>query len=283
MVAGVPAWRMADLQLRQRWLQTFGAQAAAALAAARDRGEMDRRIANLKEEYRLTARKMVHEVNNPLAIIKNYLGVMDDKSSRQEAFGDEISVLNDEIDRVSNILQEFAGAAPPSQEVTTDIKRLVADLMRLFRDSKFIPSTVDVMLEMPEQPVLVEASADLVKQILINLIKNSVEAMPDGGQIVVRSKGMVAYGGRAMVQLQIADNGPGISAGVMNNLFLPVQSTKNGKNRGFGLSVVQDLVTKIGGLINCQSSNKGTMFELLLPVGKGVKPTALTSAIKDSA
>jgi signal transduction histidine kinase len=142
---------------------------------------------------------------------------------------------------------------------------------------------VEVKLEMPEQPALVEGSADLVKQVLINLIKNAVEAMPDGGQIVVRSKGMVAYGGRAMVQLQIADNGPGISAGVMNNLFLPVQSTKNGKNRGFGLSVVQDLVTKIGGLINCQSSNKGTMFELLLPVGKGVKPTALTAAIKDSA
>jgi signal transduction histidine kinase len=278
MVAGVPTWRLADLKLRQKWLQAFGAQTAAALAASRDRGEMDRRIANLKEAYRLSAHKMAHEVNNPLAIIKNYLGVMDTKSSRQEAFGDEISVLNDEIDRVSNILQEFAGAAPPSQEVTTDIKRLVADLMRLFRDSKFIPSTVEVKLEMPEQPTLVEGSADLIKQILINLIKNSVEAMPAGGQIVVHGKGMVAYSGRTMYELQVADNGPGIPADDLDKLFLPVQSTKPGKNRGFGLSVVQDLVTKVGGAINCQSTHQGTLFELLLPVGKGVKPAALPSA-----
>jgi signal transduction histidine kinase len=283
MVAGVPAWRLADLQLHQKWLQTFGVQTAAALAASRDRGEIDRRIANLKEEYLLTARKMVHEVNNPLAIIKNYLGVLDDKSSRQEAFGGEISVLNDEIDRVSNILQEFAGAAPQSQETTTDIKRLVLELMRLFQESKFIPPTLEVKLEMPEQPLLVEGSADLIKQILINLIKNSVEAMPAGGQIVVRGKGAVAYGGRAMVQLQLADIGPGIPTQVLDKLFLPVKSTKPGKNRGFGLSVVQDLVTKVGGVINCQSSHNGTLFELLLPLGKGVKPTALTSAIKDSA
>jgi HD-like signal output (HDOD) protein/signal transduction histidine kinase len=281
MVAGVPAWRLADLQQRQKWLLTFGAQTAAALAASRDRGEIDRRIANLKEAYRLSARKMAHEVNNPLAIIKNYLSVMDDKSCRQEAIGDEISVLNDEIDRVSNILQEFAGAAPPTQEVTADIKRLVTDLLRFFRDSKFIPPTVEVKLEMPEQPALVEGSADSIKQILINLIKNSVEAMPTGGQISVRCKGAVAHSGRAMVQLQLADNGPGIAAEVLDKLFLPVQSTKPGKNRGFGLSVVQDLVTKVGGVIHCQSSNKGTLFELFLPVGKSVTSNALASAIKD--
>jgi HD-like signal output (HDOD) protein/signal transduction histidine kinase len=283
MVAGVSAWRLEDLKLRQKWLQTFGAQTAAALAASRDRGEIDRRIANLKEEYRLTARKMVHEVNNPLAIIKNYLGVMDDKSSRHEAFGDEISVLNDEIDRVSNILQEFAGAAPQAKEGSIDIKRLVTELLRLFQESKFIPPTVEVKLELPEQPALVEGSTDLVKQILINLIKNSVEAMPAGGQIVVRGKGVVAYSGRAMYELQLADNGPGIPANVLDKLFLPVQSTKTGKNRGFGLSVVHDLVTKVGGVINCQSTQKGTLFELLLPVGKGVKPAALTSATKDTA
>jgi nitrogen-specific signal transduction histidine kinase len=106
--------------------------------------------------------------------------------------------------------------------------------------------------------------------------------MPAGGQIVVRGKGTVAHSGRAMVQLQLADNGPGIAENVLDKLFLPVQSTKTGKNRGFGLSVVQDLVTNIGGVINCQSTKKGTLFELLLPVGKGVKPATLTSATKDT-
>jgi putative nucleotidyltransferase with HDIG domain len=272
MVAGVPAWRLADLKLREKWLQTFGAQTAAALAASRDRGEMDRRIANLREDYRLTARKMVHEVNNPLTIIKNYLGVMDDKANRQEPFGDEISVLNEEIDRVSGILQEYVGASPRTQDSPTDLKHLVADLLRLFQESQFIPDSVEVRLEMPEQPALVEGAADMLKQILINLIKNAVEAMPAGGQIVISGQGPKQRDGRPLYQLRIADNGTGIPTKLMDKIFAPVQSTKSGKNRGFGLSVVQDLVNKLGGTIHCQSSKSGTQFELLLPAGKAPKP-----------
>ena len=283
IVAGVPAWRLADLKLREKWLQTFGAQTAAALAAARDRGEMDRRIANLKEDYRLTARKLVHEVNNPLAIIKNYLGVMDDKVSRKEPFGDEISVLNEEIDRVSGILQEYVGATPRAQEGPTDIKHLVADLLRLFHESHFIPDTVDVKLEMPEQPALVDGSADMVKQILINLVKNAVEAMPTGGQILISGQGPMQRDVRKVYLLRIADTGPGIPTPLQDKLFLPVQSTKSGKNRGFGLSVVQDLVTKLGGTISCQSGKTGTQFELLLPAGKALKPIPKASSAKGSS
>jgi signal transduction histidine kinase len=283
MVAGVPAWRLADLKLREKWLQAFGAQTAAALAAARDRGEMDRRIASLKEDYRLSARKLVHEVNNPLTIIKNYLGVMDDKASRQEPFSDEISVLNEEIDRVSGILHEYVGATPRAQDSPTDIKHLVAELLRLFQESHFIPDAVDVKLEMPEQPALVDGSADMVKQILINLIKNAVEAMPTGGQIVISGQGPTQRDGRKFYQLRIADTGPGIPAPLRDKLFSPVQSTKTGKNRGFGLSVVYDLVNKLGGTINCQSGKTGTHFELLLPAAKALKPMSKASSAKGSS
>jgi HD-like signal output (HDOD) protein/nitrogen-specific signal transduction histidine kinase len=283
MVAGVPAWRMADLKLRERWLQTFGAQTAAALAAARDRGEMDRRIANLKEEYRLTARKLVHEVNNPLAIIKNYLGVLDEKASRQEPFGDEVSVLNEEIDRVGSILQEYVGAAPRAQDSPTDIKQLVAELLHLFKESHFVPDSVNVKLQIPGQSALVEGSADLIKQILINLIKNAIEAMPAGGQIAISGQGPVQREGRALYQLRITDNGPGIPSKVLDKLFSPVQSSKSGKNRGFGLSVVQDLVNKLGGSIQCQSGKTGTQFELLLPAGKAINTVTTASSAKGSA
>jgi signal transduction histidine kinase len=282
MVVGVPAWRLADLKLREKWLQAFGTQTAAALAASRDRGETDRRIANLKDEYRLTARKLVHEVNNPLAIIKNYLGVMDDKSNRQEPFGDEISVLNEEIDRVSSILQQYVGATPRVQDSPTDVKLLVADLLRLFQESHFIPDSVDVKLELPGQPALLAGSADMVKQILINLIKNAVEAMPTGGQIVISGQGPKQRDGRTLFQLRIADTGPGIPTELMDKLFSPVQSTKSGKNRGFGLSVVQDLVNKLGGSIHCQSGKSGTQFELLLPAGKDLKPMPKASLAKGS-
>ncbi len=283
LVAGVPGWRMADLKRQEKWLVTFGAQAASALSAASDRGEMDRRIASLKDEYRSSSRKMVHEVNNPLAIIKNYLGVLDEKSARQEPLSDEISILNEEIDRVSNILGEFAGAVPKVQENVTDINRVVRDLVRLFRESKFMPPSVQISAQMPEQPAEIDGPADVIKQILINLIKNAVEALPMGGQIVVQNNGSVHRDGRAFYELSVIDTGPGIPAEVLAHLFSPVQSTKPGKNRGVGLSIVHGLVKKLNGLISCRSSKEGTVFELLMPARKAVRPMAAALSTRDMA
>lgn len=283
LVAGVPGWRMVDLKRQEKWLQTFGTQAASALSAASDRGEIDRRIASLKDEYKASSRKMVHEVSNPLAIIKNYLGVLDEKSSRQEPLTDEISILNEEIDRVSNILGEFAGAVPKVQENVTDMNRVVRDLVRLFRESKFMPPSVQISAQMPEEPAEIDGSADVIKQVLINLIKNAVEALPVGGQIVVQNNGSVFRDGRAFYELSVIDTGPGIPADILAHLFSPVQSTKAGKNRGVGLSIVHGLVKRLNGLISCRSSKEGTVFELLIPARTATRPMAAVVSARDMA
>lgn len=283
LVAGVAAWRMADLKGQEKWLRAFGAQGATALSTASDRGEIDRRIATMKDDYKLTSRKLVHEVNNPLSIIKNYLGVLDDKFSRQEPVADEILILNEEIDRVGNILSEFAGAAPKVQESATDVNRIVKDLVRLFRESKFMPPSVQISAQMSEQPAEIDGTADAVKQILINLIKNAVEALPTGGQIVVQNSGAVMRDGRVFYELSVIDTGPGLPAEVMAHLFSPVPSTKAGKNRGVGLSIVHGLVKKLNGLITCRSSKEGTVFELLLPAKKAVRVKAAPLSTRDMA
>jgi signal transduction histidine kinase len=135
----------------------------------------------------------------------------------------------------------------------------------LLTDSRLIPPSVVVTLELPEPALLVEGAVDPIRQILINLLKNAVEAMPAGGQIAVRSKGLVQHEGRSLQVLHIIDNGPGMSAQVQEKLFSPQVSVKPGANRGLGLSVVHDLVTQLGGAISCQSSSTGTRVELLLP------------------
>ncbi|MDO9167008.1 MAG: HDOD domain-containing protein [Rhodoferax sp.] len=281
MVGGVAAWRVADLKRRERLLQSFGVQAATALeAASSDRGEIDRRIASLKEEHLESSRRVVHEVNNPLAIIKNYLGVLDGKLTRQEPVADELSILNEEIDRVGNIMNEFAGADPRVQEGSTDINRVVNDLVRLFRESKFLPSSVQITARMPEQPAEIDGSADVLRQILMNLIKNAVEALPKGGQIEINNNGRVHRDGRAFFELCIEDTGPGIPAEVLANLFSPVRSSKVGENRGIGLSIVHSLVKRLNGLISCRSSKAGTVFEILLPVRNAVAQGAVPVSIK---
>lgn len=283
MVAGVAAWRMPDIKRQEKWLQTFGTQAAMALNAASDRGEIDRRIAKLREEHKLSSRKMVHEVNNPLSIIRNYLGVLDEKSSRQEPLTDEISILTEEIDRVGQLLSEFAGAAPKVQASATNLNAVVKHLVHLFRESKFLPSSVQISAQLPDQPAEVDGSADVIKQILINLIKNSVEAMPLGGQIVVQVNGVVVREGRSFRELCVIDTGTGMPAEVMAHLFAPVQSTKPGKNRGVGLSIVHGLVKKLDGSISCRSSKEGTVFEVLMPAKKQLVSVAAPVSARDLA
>ena len=284
LVGGVAAGGLAELKRQERFLQTFGAQAATALeAASRDRGEIDQRIASLKEDYRESARRVVHEVNNPLAIIKNYLGVLDGKLTRQEPVQDELTILNEEIDRVGNIMNEFAGVAPKIQHGVTDINRIVNDVVRLFRESKFLPPSVQIIARMPEQPAEIDGSVDILKQILVNLLKNAVEALPKGGLIEINNNGQVHRDGRVFFELCIKDTGPGIPAQVLANLFTPVQSSKAGANRGIGLSIVHSLVKRLNGLISCRSAASGTVFDILLPAKNSLVQGVSSMLVKDAA
>lgn len=266
MVGGVPAWLVEDLKRNERFLQSFGAQAATALeAAAQVRGEIDRRITSIKQEHAESSRRVVHEVNNPLSIIKNYLSVVDEKLTRQEPVDEELSILNEEIDRVGCLVNEFIGTTSKPQEGVTDINRVVNDLVRLFRESRFLPSSVQISARMSAQPSEIEGSIHTLKQILVNLIKNAVEAVPKGGSIEIIHNGRVQRDGREYLVLCVKDNGPGLPAEVLDNLFSPVESTKEGENHGIGLSIVHLLVKKLNGEIRCSSSQAGAVFEIYLP------------------
>ena len=266
LIAGIDAWRVTQLQGQEKFLLAFGAQAASAMAAAaKERGEMDRRMATLQEEHLKNSRKVVHEVNNPLSIIKNYLGVIDDKLARKEPVGSELTILNEEIDRVGSIINEFARVAPPAQDTTININPVLNDIVRLFRDSRFLPPSVQISALLPEEASDISGSTGVVKQIFVNLIKNSVEALSKGGRIEIVNNGISQRGGIDYFSLLVKDNGPGLPSEVMAKLFSPVRSTKAGDNRGLGLSIVHGLVQKLQGSISCKSSELGTAFEILLP------------------
>ena len=282
MVCGVRSWQLADLQRRERLLHTFGLQVGAALAAAAsDQGEIDRRIARIKEDYRENAHRVVHEINNPLAIIKNYLSVLDEKLIREEPVSGELSILNEEIDRIGNILDEFSGAEPKIQEQPTDINKIIKQLVSLFRESKFLPASVHIGTQLSGNFYEIDASSDLVKQVLVNLLKNSVEALPHGGLIEVVNGGQIIRNGREVLALYVKDNGPGIPAAVLAKIFTPVVSEKPGNNRGLGLSIVNSLVEKMDGFISCTSSKTGTVFEILFPIRSSVLDGFSSVSTKD--
>jgi len=266
IVGGVPAWQLPLLQKKERFLQAFGSQAANALETAlSERGHARRQVAHVAEEYREASRRVVHEVNNPLSIIKNYLSVLDAKLARREPVVSEMSILNEEIDRVGQLINGLADLQPSDAGGVTNVARVVEDVLRLFRATDFLPASVQVITRMQEGPQEIDGDADLLKQVLVNLVKNAIEAQPGGGRIEIANRGLVNRERRLYVELVVGDAGPGLSQEVLANLFTAVKSSKEGKHHGLGLSIVHSLVKKMHGMISCRSGAHGTSFELLLP------------------
>ncbi len=275
LFAGVPGWRALELMRQEKFLLAFGNQAGNALTvAAQDRDHTSQEIEKLREEQLENSRKVVHEVNNPLSIIKNYLGVLDDKLSRQQPVDNEISILNEEIDRVGTIIKEFAGVKPPAANSDSgfDMNRVINDIVRLFRESKYLPAGVKITARVVERPCEVSGAPETLKQILVNLIKNAVEALPQGGHIEIINVGQTRIDGQDYFGLTVRDSGPGLPADVLAKLFSPVHSNKPGENRGLGLSIVHGLVKKLNGRIDCRSSRMGASFEILLPLHRVKMP-----------
>ncbi|WP_300754389.1 HDOD domain-containing protein [Janthinobacterium sp.] len=269
LIGGVAAWQIPASQKREGFLRAYGNQAASALeAAVSARGHARRQLDHVAEEYREASRRVVHEVNNPLSIIKNYLGVLDNKLAKQEPVVGEMAILNEEIDRVGHLIHGLADLQPVVANGVSNCARVVDDVLRLFRATDFLPAKIEVLTHMHDAPCDVAADADTLKQILLNLLKNAIEALPDGGRIEVRNRGHVNRDRRLYLELCVSDNGTGLAPEVLANLFSPVRSHKDGAHHGLGLSIVHELVTRLHGVIGCRSSKSGTSFEILLPLAQ---------------
>jgi HD-like signal output (HDOD) protein/signal transduction histidine kinase len=284
MIGGLAAWQLAACQRRERFLQSFGAQAASALQAAlSEHGHVRRQLAHVAEEYREASRRVVHEVNNPLSIIKNYLSVLDGKLERREPVAGEMSILNEEIDRVSQLINSLADLRPAPDAIrSTDVAKVVDDVLRLFRATEFVPPSVQIEVTMEAEASRIEGDADILKQILVNLVKNAVEALAEtGGRIEIANRGHVNRERQLYLELVVSDTGPGLSPEVLANLFSAVKSTKDGAHHGLGLSIVHSLVKKLHGHIACRSGRTGTAFEILLPAyaGAGNAPAPAARAL----
>lgn len=272
LVAGIASWRVAELRARERLLQAFGARAAAALETLlRESAAQDQALAGLREDYQLHSRKVAHEVNNPLGLMKNYLSVLDDKLARSEPVREELAILNEEIDRIGRIMVDFSDAAPAQRLGRADLNRSLRELARLFHGSRFLPAGVQIAVRAPETPALTATEPDALKQILLNLVKNAVRALPGGGQVELVNHGPAYRDGRIYHRLEVRDNGPGLPAPVLERLFTPLPADRGEGGQGLGLSIVHDLVSQSGGSITCASGPAGTAFDILLPALAAVK------------
>ena len=113
---------------------------------------------------------------------------------------------------------------------------------------------------MPPLPL----NRDLLKQVLFNLAKNAVEAMPAGGHLKFSTR-LAGTNGQRHVEIEVADTGPGLPPEVVTNLFEPVVTNKGGDHAGLGLAISRSLVERMNGQLDCRSTPHGTHFLISLP------------------
>ncbi|NNK58834.1 MAG: HDOD domain-containing protein [Desulfofustis sp.] len=219
----------------------------------------------------MTARKFAHEVNNPLGIIHNYLTTLKLKVADEDNINRELGIISEEINRISamiNQLDTFAQASFSTSDLT-NVNNIISDIVQLVKSSLLNESATEVSFNADPELPLIKTSPDGIKQIVINLLKNSSEAMGGTGQVVVTTSRSQRIGseGQGEIIIRVEDNGPGLPETVKDNLFTPFISTKGIGHSGLGLSIVKKAVADLGGTIECTSESKrGTVFEIGLPI-----------------
>lgn len=209
----------------------------------------------------------VHEASNPLSIIRNYLEMLRIKLGEQHQAHTDLELIKQEIDRVGTILlrlREPQSALASNGEFS--LNKLVADIARIFEQSLCATHQIVLNLHLSDSMPPIRSNVTHLQQILTNLLKNAVEALPPNGRITITTDSNVMVNGRLFAAVTIADNGPGISEAVMRQLFSPVPSQKGAGHSGLGLSITKKLMDELNGSIVCKSNKNGTQFQLLIPL-----------------
>jgi len=213
-------------------------------------------------------RRAVHEVANPLTIMRNYVNLLSDRLGEDSTVQRDLSIISDEIERVARIVRGITAAeenAPPATALElVSVNSVVSELVRMALGTLFTPNKVNVQIDLnPDVPPL-PLQKDLLKQVLFNLAKNAVEAMNAGGHLKFTTR-LVDVDGLRQIEIEVADTGPGLPAAVVSRLFEPVASEKGGDHAGLGLSISRGLVERMNGQLSCDSTPQGTHFLIRLP------------------
>ncbi|HUT01206.1 MAG TPA: ATP-binding protein [Phycisphaerae bacterium] len=210
---------------------------------------------------------LAHEIKNPLSTINVNLRLLAEDLARYH--DDEharclrrLHGVQEESGRLKTILDDFlqyAGKYELSM-APTDLRRVVSELVDFFT-----PQATDVRVvlrsALPEAPVACRVDEKLMKQALLNLMINAVQAMPDGGELLIK---VATQGDRGTVE--VIDTGPGMAPDEIGRIFEVYYSTKK-RGTGLGLPTTRRIVHEHGGTIQIESEpGKGTRFVIALPL-----------------
>jgi signal transduction histidine kinase len=208
---------------------------------------------------------LAHEIGNPLQIVMGYQELLQ-KSPDRNTVQDIFPRMDQELRRIHDILRRLLEFARPIKEdvVDCDINDLLKECGSLIEGRKGFRNVTFEYIPAPDLPT-VRTEPEKIRQILVNLIFNAVDAISDeGGTVSLRSRIC-----ENSIEIEVADTGSGIPEEILDRIFDPFFTTKEpGKGTGLGLAVCLGLVESIGGSIAIRSSEgQGTTATVKLPAG----------------
>lgn len=255
----------------QGLMLTLVAHAAVCLVGLDQRQAAEARLlATTRAEHQAHARRITHEVNSPLTVIKSYLGIISQREAADAGLVGELAQVNKEIDRIGALLRRMGDPeAPEDTAPTADVAEVVRQLQQVYGPALFAGAQRELDIRIPRGLPAVAMPAGTLKQVLLNLMRNAAEALPAGGRLSITSPGVLIADGVPSLELRLVDNGPGLPEARLDRLFSAHPSTKGGDHQGLGLSITHELLRQSGAYILCRSQkDAGTSFQIFIPLAR---------------
>lgn len=203
---------------------------------------------------------VAHEIRNPLTALKGFIQLLQSRTNENRDYFD---IMMSEIERINYIVSEFMLLAKPAQVIhfeQRDIRKLTHNILSLL-DTQAIMNNVQIRTEFAPDIQMITCEENQLKQVFVNVIKNAIEAMPDGGQLLIQIK----HKNKHNILIRFIDQGCGIPQEKLPKLGEPFYSTKE-KGTGLGLMMCYKIVEAHHGHMQIKSKpGKGTTIDVILP------------------
>ena len=253
-------------------VEAFNGMQAALAESRRKLAEQEREVA-----WSTMARQVAHEIKNPLMPMKLSVQYLQRtfRPPGEEAPPDDVrfagqferttDMLIDQIETLNRIASDFSTFAqmPARHAEPLDLGEIAADAAALFEGPLAENGRAELRLDLPAAPLPVVADRDELRRVLVNLLTNALQAIPDQtpGRIVLAAEAV----DEAWAEVRVTDDGTGIAADVQDNVFQPSFSTKT-SGMGLGLAISKRAVEAVGGTISFETAEgEGTTFTVRLP------------------
>ena len=265
----------------QRQIAAFVAD----LSLQKQSEEVLRRTEKLAVAGRFAA-SIAHEINNPLEAITNCLYLL----AQTKLTADGINYLDlaqRELDRVAHItMQTLRFYRRSTRPGLVDVHELIETVLTIFQN-RLRNADIEVVRDLRPIPAVFGHDGE-IRQVLANLVGNAIDALPNGGCIVLRTAPVNRRSGQEAVSVTVADTGTGMDGATLQRIFEPFFSTKGITGTGLGLWISQEIIGRHSGALTVRSRPStgsragGTVFRILLPTrGELLPETPLPQLIAD--